>query len=206
MHGGVPHGAPENVRPLVVVDVRGADGIAPARGEAEVHQVQLLLRGRARGAEQEVLRLDVPVHEPFAVEVLQDRQRLHCDARHHLLRHELAVLVPRVPQARAEQVHHHHVVLALPPFVVHLGHTQDPAQRRERVVHGPLVRRAVVAPLAAPVLKLQRHLHGVVTALVRGAGAHAREARAHVHLPEPALAELPLHLVHWGPADLRLRR
>ena len=27
----------------------------------------------------------------------------------------------------------------------------------------------------------------------------------HVHLPEPALAELTLHLVHGGPADLRLR-
>jgi hypothetical protein len=95
------------------------------------------------------------VHVALGVQVLEDAERLNGDARDHLLAHHLPLRVPHVPQARAEHVHDHDVVVALPPLVVHLGHAVHAA---ERLVDAPLVRRAVVAALAAAVLKLERDL------------------------------------------------
>ena len=42
------------------------------------------------------------------------------------------------PQAGPQQVHHHHVVLALPPLEVHLRHAQNPSQRAKRAGAGRL--------------------------------------------------------------------
>ena len=106
VHAGVANRAPEHVRALVVLHVRGAHRILPPRRKAQVHQEQLSLLRRPGGTQQEVLRLDVPVHVALGVERVQNRQRLHGDAGHHVLGHGLPVLVPRVPQARAQQVHH----------------------------------------------------------------------------------------------------
>mmetsp|Transcript_11865 Transcript_11865/g.51090 ORF Transcript_11865/g.51090 Transcript_11865/m.51090 type:complete len:666 (-) Transcript_11865:112-2109(-) len=202
VHRRVSNRPPEDVGPLIVVDVRAADGVAPTSGEPEVHQVELLLGGGARRAEEEVLGLDVAVHEPLAVKVLEDGERLHRDARDHLLRHDLAVGVPRVPERGPEEVHDHHVVLPLSPLVVHLGNAEDAAEGREGVVHGPLVRGTVVTSLAAPVLEFERHL-----ICVRGAGiAAARPGRRypppHVHLTETTLTQLAFHDVNRGAPDL----
>ena len=40
------------------------------------------------------------------MELPQDGQGFHGNARDHLLRHGLALLVPHVPQAGAQHVHH----------------------------------------------------------------------------------------------------
>lgn len=45
---------------------------------------------------------------PFGMQPLQYGECLHRDARHQLLRHPLAFLVPAIPQAGAQQVHHLH--------------------------------------------------------------------------------------------------
>ena len=55
---------PEDVRPLVVLYVSPADGLAPPRGQAQVHQEQALLVGRVGLPQQEVLRLHIAVHIP----------------------------------------------------------------------------------------------------------------------------------------------
>jgi len=67
VHRRVAHRAPEHVGALVVLDVLPAQRVPPARRQPEVHQEQPLLVLRVRQPEQEVLRLDVPVHEACAV-------------------------------------------------------------------------------------------------------------------------------------------
>ena len=57
---------PEDVRPLVVLYMGPADGLAPPRGQAQVHQEQALLLGRVGLPQQEVLRLHIAVHIPVA--------------------------------------------------------------------------------------------------------------------------------------------
>ena len=52
--------------------------------------------------------------------------------------------------------------------------------------------------------KLQRDLHRVASAFVRGSRTRRAQPRADVNLPETALAELALDFVHGGAADLSL--
>ncbi len=45
---------------------------------------------------------------PFGMELLQDGQRLYCDAGDHLLGHDLAPGVPHIPQTGPQHVHDLH--------------------------------------------------------------------------------------------------
>ena len=104
----------------------------------------LLLVLAALVPQQKVLRLDVAVDVALRVQLLQDVQRLARDARDHLLRHALPVQVPDIPQAGAEKVHDHDVVVPLPALVEDPWHAVDAG---EGVVDAPLVGRPVVAAL-----------------------------------------------------------
>ena len=141
------------------------------------------------------------MHEPFTVKVLQNRERLHRNARDHLLRHHLPVRVPLIPQRRPQQIHHHHVVVSLTPLIVHLRHPENTPQR---VIHAPLVRWSVITSLTRPVFKLQRHLVRIRPR--RRARVGRLQPPSDVHLPEPALSEFPFHDVHGRSPDLRLHR
>jgi hypothetical protein len=68
------------------------------------------------------------------------------------------------------------------------------------LVHRPLVRRAIVAPFAAAVLELERYC------LRREVVVGVAHTLAHLHLPEPALAELLAHYVVGRPTHARLLR
>mmetsp|Transcript_37605 Transcript_37605/g.95048 ORF Transcript_37605/g.95048 Transcript_37605/m.95048 type:complete len:883 (-) Transcript_37605:26-2674(-) len=205
VHARVAHGAAEHVRALVVLRVRAAHVVPPLAGQPQVHEVQALgARGVGR-PQQKVLRLDVPVHKALGVQRLQDGQRLHRDAGHHLDGHLLPLVVPHVPQAGAQDVHDHHVKVPLPPLVVHLGHARH---RVHAVVHGPLVRRPVLAPLAAAVLKLERHKLRPARVVAALAARGRVGLAAHVHLAKAALPELTLHRVlrRVGKLDLLRHR
>ena len=134
------------------------------------------------------------------MKVLQNRQRLHRDARHHLLRHDLSVLIPLIPQRRSQKIHDHDVIISLTSLVVHLRHAQNPPQR---IIHVPFVRRPVIAPFARSVFKLQRHLRRVRS--LRASLRLGFRASADVNLTKATLAEFSLHHVHRGIAHLHLR-
>mmetsp|Transcript_11464 Transcript_11464/g.24276 ORF Transcript_11464/g.24276 Transcript_11464/m.24276 type:complete len:714 (-) Transcript_11464:73-2214(-) len=197
VHARIAHRPPKDVRPLVVLDVRVAHCVPPPRRQAQIHQVELVAVGGPRGAHQEILRLHVAVNIPFRVEVFENDEGLEGDAGDHFLRHDLVLRVPHVPERRAQEVHHHDVVVPLPALV---GNPRNAVASAERAVDAPLVRRAIPAPFAAPVLELQRHLIRPRSILHHGGTRHAG---ADIDLAKAALAELLLDVVVRGAADLR---
>mmetsp|Transcript_3702 Transcript_3702/g.10701 ORF Transcript_3702/g.10701 Transcript_3702/m.10701 type:complete len:446 (+) Transcript_3702:1015-2352(+) len=201
MDAGVAYRPSKHVGPLVVLRVGSADVVPPLAGQPQVHKVQALGVGCVGRTQQKVLGLHVAMHKALPMEGLQDGQRLHRDARHHLCRHLLPLVVPHVPQARPKDVHNHHVKVPLPAFVIHLW---DARHAVEAVVDGPLVGRAVLTALAAAVLKFEGHVlrpAGVVAAL---AAAPELCLAPHIYLPKAPLPELPLDYVQGAAVHLTL--
>ena len=54
--------------------------LLPSGGKAKVHKEEALLSARARGTEEEVLGLDVPVDISLCVKCLEDRECFDSDA------------------------------------------------------------------------------------------------------------------------------
>mmetsp|Transcript_20527 Transcript_20527/g.61791 ORF Transcript_20527/g.61791 Transcript_20527/m.61791 type:complete len:278 (-) Transcript_20527:216-1049(-) len=179
--------------------MRVAHTVPPPRSKPQVHQPQFFLSGAAGLPKQKVLRFHVSVHIPLCVQLFQDGQGLHGDAGHHLLRHHLPLGVPYVPQARPQHIHHHDVVVPLATLVMH---PRNAVNASERLVDRPFVWRTVITALAAPVLKLQRHIVGVGSLLVPS--GHC--SPADIDLPKAALPELPLEDEDWRAAHLALLR
>ncbi len=113
----VPGGAAQGLL-FPVRDVLLGPGVPVPLGHAEIHHVHLVLVGHAPAADQEVVRLDVPVYEIVLVHPLDQRDHLHRNLHHRLHRELPAAPVEEVLQRRAEQVDHEDVVQPLLPEVV----------------------------------------------------------------------------------------
>ena len=62
---------------------------------------------------KEIVRLDVSVYEAFAVDVLDSWDQLISKQEHSFQTESSGAEVEEVLQARAQQLHHHHVEVAL---------------------------------------------------------------------------------------------
>ncbi len=110
IYAGVPRRS-RQVLVLLVRDVDVSPRVTVLLGQAkvdDVHEITLPTE-----AHEEVVGLDVPVDEVFAVNVLDATDELVGEEQHGLERELAGAEVEEILEARAEQFHDHDVVVAL---------------------------------------------------------------------------------------------